>query len=285
MPSAFNPAPEDSGTPLLSSLKGEGREAIAAFKEAPESAVIVLDCDGTMWSVVMYPDSPKVHPDYPPVLRRLIGQTGATAVLTGRSVAQVRRFGLPVDDGLHVVGQFGTEHHHGTDHHKWVPLPEGLSEFDERLPQLLVEVGVPELRKNIESEKSHFRAVHYPGDLDAALKDRLLGGLEDLAKETGLNYLPGHHIVEVGPKVSKEISLGRLISLLPFPPSMVLYAGDSAPDLPAFDELDWHRTVMGVPTLKVWAGLGSDGKARADLVVSGPQGTLAMLKELAGLIA
>lgn len=68
--------------------------------------------------------------------------------------------------------------------------------------------------------------------------------------------------------------------------SAVLYAGDDLGDLPAFDAVDTLRT-EGVPGLLVCSG--SDEvmqlRDRADLVVNGPEGVVALLRGLAAQLA
>lgn len=257
-----------------------------AFAEETGRACTVWDGDGTLWDVVMFPAKPLVDPGFPEVLRRLVRHTAATGLLTGRSYKQIEDFGLLVD-GLHVVGQFGCEWYRHGKHELWQPpFPIAQSERVERLKRLLVEVGAPELQRNIEAVKSHFIAVHYPDSLSEKVLHKLRRKLEKLAGEWDSAYLPGHNVVEIGPRVSKETSLQKFILKLAASeslyPSMILYAGDSGPDLAAFAALDRFR-VLGVPTLKVCTSDHAELCAQADLVVDGPQGTLALANELAEL--
>jgi trehalose 6-phosphate phosphatase len=64
--------------------------------------------------------------------------------------------------------------------------------------------------------------------------------------------------------------------------SAVLYAGDDLGDLPAFDAVDELRT-EGVPGLLVCSGNNEVTRLRdrADLVVDGPPGVVALLRGLA----
>lgn len=265
----------------------EGNKGWEAFHRAPKKAVALFDGDGTMWPIVKYPDLPsndrRYLPRYPRLFRRLIGQIAVAGMLTGRSVMQVRDFGLLVP-GIHVIGQFGAEHYHGgagerqPEHTVWVKRP-ALKEVDRRLRQLLNDPRMA--GASLEDVKSHFRAVHYQDDIG----EWLLGQLAELADATGLAVLPGSGVVELGPpEVNKEVSLRRFVSELPLEPSVVLYAGDSKPDLGAFKVLDGLRN-RGVPTVKVCASDDADVVEHADLLVRGPERTLAMMERLCEITA
>jgi trehalose-phosphatase len=261
---------------VLTFVSEEGKKAWEAFARIPERAVIMLDGDGTMWDVVKYPTMPNVDRRYRPVLDGLVAQTGVTGMLTGRSVEQVRSFGL-LGDGLHVLGQFGCEWYHHGRLTQPVDRPATLDVVDAMLLEVLAQAGLADV--SIEDVKSHFRAVHYAAGTDDSTVAALVAGLTHLADETGLVCLPGHNVIELGPKVNKRDSLAWFVASLPWEPSVVLYAGDSEPDLAAFDVLDGLRS-KGVPTLKVGTSDNTAVKARSDLLVRGPLGTLTMLLRL-----
>ncbi|WP_329094732.1 hypothetical protein OG979_10325 [Actinomadura citrea] len=264
---------------VLTFISEAGKKAWEAFAENPERAVIMLDGDGTMWDVVKFPTMPTVDGRYRPVLDRLVAQTGATGMLTGRSVGQVRSFGL-LGEGLHVLGQFGCEWYHHGRLTQPVDRPATLSVVDAKLSEVLAAAGLADA--SIEGVKSHFRAVHYEAGTDPDTVAGLVAGLTHLADETGLVCLPGHNVIELGPKVNKRDALAWFVAALPWEPSVVLYAGDSEPDLAAFDVLDALRA-KGVPTLKVGTSDNTAVKARSDLLVDGPLGTLTMLMRLCKL--
>ncbi|MGI5204022.1 trehalose-phosphatase [Spirillospora sp. CA-108201] len=264
---------------VLTFVTEEGKKAWEAFAENPERAVVMLDGDGTMWDIVKFPTMPSVDGRYRPVLDRLIAQTGATGMLTGRSVGQVQSLGL-LGEGLHVLGQFGCEWYHHGRLTQPVERPATLSVVDAKLSEVLTRAGLADA--SIEGVKSHFRAVHYDVGTDPEIVAGLVAGLTDLADDTGLVCLPGHNVIELGPKVNKREALAWFVAALPWTPSVVLYAGDSEPDLAAFDVLDSLRT-KGVRTLKVGTSDNAAVKARSDLLVHGPLGTLTMLLRLCNI--
>ena len=259
--------------PYLSFLTEEGVYAWQILLRYPTRAVILLDGDGTMWYLVRFPDMPVVDPRFPVLLRGLQRRTLATGLLTGRSVEQVESFGLT---GIDVVGQFGCECKRGDRHDMWEPLPTVPADARvQQIRQLLAELGLSGLDRNIEV-KSHFVAVHYPGDLEREVLGQLHGGLERLAREWRLAFLPGRNVIEIGPRVDKKDSLLKFVNGLERGVSVVLYAGDSAPDLGAFDALDLLRA-KGIPTIKVAASDHEELCARADIWINGPEGLLMML--------
>ncbi len=87
-------------------------------------------------------------------------------------------------------------------------------------------------------------------------------------------------VLEVRPPGSDKG--GALLSLCEPAPSAVLFAGDDVGDLPAFDAVERLRG-RGVPGLTVCSD-SDEGppelRERADLVVPGPQGLVALLRAL-----
>lgn len=270
--------PGNPGNPAFVFTTEAGKKAFDAFINTPQRAVIMLDGDGTMWDVVKYPTPPIIDLRYAGVLDKLIKHTGATGLLTGRSVWQVAEFSL-LRPGIHVVGQFGSEYYHDRFLVERVALPaEELARLDRRLQSVLENANMA--NASIE-KKSHFRAVHYS---DGTTPD--LSQLKRLASGVGLEYLPGHNVVEFGPRINKQEALHTFVydALSAWAPSVVLFAGDSPPDLAAFAELDRLRR-LGMHTIKVCSSNNEEVQAQADLLVNGPLGTLAMLEKLAEISA
>ena len=74
-----------------------GRAALAGLLASPRGVLLGLDFDGTLAPIVDEPDRARVHPDIPPVLRRLAAMGVHIAVVTGRPAAESERF-LARDD-------------------------------------------------------------------------------------------------------------------------------------------------------------------------------------------
>ena len=126
--------------------------------------------------------------------------------------------------------------------------------------------------------------LHYRAAQDTDLAGALLDGIaSELAREHGLHRASGRLTFELrAPEhFSKEdvvLARAREARL-----EAVLFVGDDTVDLPAFEALDTLAT-QGVSTVKV-AVASSEAPPelleRADLVVPGPEGTVALLESLA----
>jgi trehalose 6-phosphate phosphatase len=125
-------------------------------------------------------------------------------------------------------------------------------------------------------------AVHTRRTADpSATFDALRDPLAELADEVGLVVEPGRFVLELRPAGGdKGDALRTLVEQRP--PSVVVFVGDDLGDLAAFDAVDRFRA-DGTPGLLVCSG-STEVTAladRADLVVDGPDGVVALLRALA----
>src|ERR1700761_6815102 len=98
--------PVEAGLPRAATP--EGQAGLAAVLAAPGAALIASDFDGTLSPIVADPGAAHAHPGAIAALRRLAGQVGTLAVITGRPVAQaVQLGGLTGGPGLVVLGHYG----------------------------------------------------------------------------------------------------------------------------------------------------------------------------------
>ena len=259
-----------------------GRLGLAALLAEPSRAVVGLDFDGTLSPIVPDPDEARGHPDVPDVLTRLAGRGVRVAVVTGRPAAKAVEYaaidGVP---GLVVLGHYGLE--------RWeagrIMTPddvEGVRIARQLLPDLLAELGAPE--GTYVEDKGAAVAVHTrrTPDPQGAL-DLLRAPLEALADETGLVVEPGRFVLELRPPGGdKGDALRTLVGEMPTPPSAVVFVGDDMGDLAAFDAVDALRA-EGTPGLLVCSGSAEVTAVaeRADLVVEGPDGVVALLRAVA----
>ncbi|MBO0775112.1 MAG: trehalose-phosphatase [Actinobacteria bacterium] len=260
-----------------------GKAGLAALLRDPARALIALDYDGTLSPIVSDPAVAGPHPQAAATLARLAGLTGTLAIITGRPAAAALRLGgLASVPGLIVLGQYGWERwHDGTLSSP--PSPPGVAVVRERLPALLAEAGAPDGTR-IE-DKGHALAVHTRRTAaPEQTLDRLRSPLTALAADTGLHLEPGRLVLEIRPAgIDKGAALTGLAEERH--PSAVLFAGDDLGDLPAFAAV---RTLRGngTPGLAVCsASAEATGLANAaDLVVSGPDGVIALLQAVAAAI-
>jgi trehalose 6-phosphate phosphatase len=256
-----------------------GRAGLAALLASPGAALLGLDFDGTLAPIVADPDSARAHPGVPDVLARLAGHGVRIAVVTGRPAATAVDYAGVADvSGLVVLGHYGLE--------RWeagvVTAPEDLSAVDEvrrRLPDALADAGAPD--GTYVEDKGAALAVHTRRTADpAAAFDALRGPLADLAEQAGLVVEPGRFVLELRPAGGdKGDALRGLVEETGA--QMIGFVGDDLGDLAAFDAVEALRA-DGLAGLLVCSG-STEVTAlaeRADLVVDGPDGVVALLSAI-----
>jgi trehalose 6-phosphate phosphatase len=272
-----------SGT-LPEPVTAEGRAGLAALLADPGRALVALDFDGTLSPIVADPAAARAHPGAVPALGQVAAVVGTVAVITGRPAASaVDLGGFEAVPGLIVLGHYGLE--------RWAdgtlespPSQPGVQAARAELPGLLAGAGAPDGTR-IE-DKGHAVAVHtrQAADPQAAL-DRLRGPLGGLAARHGLAVEPGRMVIELRPPgMDKGQALHTLVQQRG--PSAVMFCGDDLGDAAAFGAVRALRG-QGVPGLTVFSGSAEVTALaeRADLVVDGPDGVVALLGSLAAAVA
>ncbi|SEK23867.1 trehalose 6-phosphate phosphatase [Nonomuraea pusilla] len=250
-----------------------GMEAILTD---PAGAVIGLDFDGTLSPIVADPASAVIHPDAPAVLAELGGHVMAVAIVTGRPVATALELGrgLEAVPGLVVLGHYGFERWEG-GRVSAPPPPAGVPRARADLPLLLDSLGLDGVTVE---DKGRAVAVHTrrSPDPEAALAV-LRDPLAKLAEKHGLVVEPGRMVLELRPP---GMDKGHALSmfLAERDARSVLFAGDDLGDLAAFDAV----RASGLPGVTVCSGSAEVTALaeRADIVVDGPEGVIALLREL-----
>jgi trehalose 6-phosphate phosphatase len=150
--------------------------------------------------------------------------------------------------------------------------------------RVLAEAGAPD--GTWVEDKGRAVAVHTRRTPDPqATFESLREPLAALARDCGLVVEPGRYVLELRPAgADKGAALGSLVDELR--PASVTFAGDDLGDLPAYDEVDRRRDA-GQPGLLVCSGSTETTALaeRADLVVDGPDGVVALLAALADELA
>jgi trehalose 6-phosphate phosphatase len=266
-----------------------GREAWRQLIAGPADALLALDFDGTLAPIVDDPEQAYVHPDAPAVLGRLGSRLGAIAIVTGRPVRSVLRLGRFADapglDRLRILGQYGVERWRAdTGRIEEPPPPEGIAIARDRLPALLadLDLGAAHLEDKGRAIGVHVRRMPDP---DAAL-DRLRGPLLQFADDLGLTVEPGRMVMELrGIGVDKGEAVRSLVEEVDA--AVVAYAGDDLGDVAAFDAVAALRAEPEGPAGVLICPASAEQPAlaaRADVVVDGPEGLIALLTELADAI-
>ncbi|MFE1309122.1 trehalose-phosphatase [Streptomyces sp. NPDC058755] len=266
-----------------------GRDGLAALLEKPRTAVIGLDFDGTLAPIVEDPEQARAHPDAVPALATLAPKVASVAVVTGRPAeVAVRHGGFAGTPGLEhlvVLGHYGAERWDAATNTVTAPPPHpGVAAVRAELPGLLDRVGAG--HGTWIEEKGRAVAVHTRrADDPQAAFEALRDPLADLATRHGLIVEPGRLVLELRPPgMDKGVAL--LEHIRATGAQSVLYAGDDLGDLPAYAAVDKLRS-DGIPGLLVCSGSTevTELAERADVVVDGPAGVVALLRALAAHMA
>ena len=275
--------------PLLGQRTPQAQQRYADVVAAGRRAVVCLDFDGVLSPIVEDPDAAFIHPDAPELLARLAAGYRAVAVVTGRPARQALELGRLEPVGgrataaggdLLVLGQYGHERWSAADPRVVSPAPPpGLAALAEELPALLRQAaceGARIERKSL-AVADHTRRLPDP----AAALDRLRPLLAEAAERHGLVVEPGRAVLEVRtPGAHKGQAVRALHEELGA--DAMLYAGDDLGDVEAFEALAALRS-DGLAALLVCSGSEEQQALvdRADLVVEGPDGVVALLDRLA----
>jgi len=260
----------------------------AELAAAASRTVVGLDFDGVLSPIVEDPSEAHIHPGAREVLVELAQVVRAVAVITGRPARQALSLGYLDEIGaeigdhgkeLFVFGQYGNERWSSTNRRVVSPRPpQGLSTFQSELPGVLRRAAAGEAHVE---EKGLAVAVHTRRLPDpVGTRDRLLGPLGDLAARHGLVLEPGRNVIEVrSPGMSKGHAVTTLVEEQEA--GGFLFAGDDLGDLDAFAAVEQLRE-QGMATLLV-CSLSDEESAlasRADVLVTGPDGVLGLLRRL-----
>jgi trehalose 6-phosphate phosphatase len=264
-----------------------GRAALQALADAPGSALVALDFDGTLAPIVPDPAQARAHPETVDALAALSRFVGHLAIVTGRPAATAVDYaGLRDVPGLHgmvVLGHYGLERWDAaTDEVTAPPPPAGVAEARGRLPDLLQELDAADayVEDKGASLGVHTRRLPDP----EGTFERLRGPLQRLADELDLSLEPGRLVLELRPSgMDKGAALRALIEEQGV--RTVVFAGDDLGDLAAFDAVDALREAGGAGLLVCSGSTEEMALARrADLVVDGPDGVVELLRALTDLL-
>jgi trehalose-phosphatase len=260
----------------------EAAAILHPLRADPARAAVLCDIDGTLAPIVDDPAAAAVPPEARAVLAELATRYALVACVTGRRASAARRMvGL---DQLTYAGNHGLELLAPDDERPRLAPELGhrgssASGFAARLDwTTLARVGL-----RLE-DKGPIQAIHWRGAADeetAAQRAREIGVL---AEEEGLVPHLGRMVLELRPlaTVHKGIAARRLVDESGVAAAM--FGGDDRTDLDAFTALR-ELAAAGALEHGVCVGVRS-GEAppeierRADLVVDGTDGFLALLREL-----
>jgi trehalose 6-phosphate phosphatase len=227
----------------------------------------VLDFDGSLAEIVARPELARPVDGAREVLAALTGRYRIVGIVTGRrSEEAVALLAVPHVQVLGLYGLKGDE-------------PELVTAVVPR-----AETAAAVVAEAWVEDKGASLAVHYrqaPDPVEA--RSRLLGALQPVATEAGLELIEGKMVLELVPpgRPMKGGAVERLVGRGAL--DAVLYAGDDVADLDAFAALD-RLAARGVVAIKV-AVRGPETPPElvetADVAVDGPPGLVELLRQLA----
>jgi trehalose 6-phosphate phosphatase len=246
----------------------------AAFEpllEAPVSAGVFTDFDGTLSEIVEEPDDARPLAGMAEVLTDLAGVYGRVGVLSGRPVEFLQRF---FPDSVLLAGLYGLETlHEGvrTDH----PLGGSWREVIDDVASVAMARGPAGMKVEAKglSLTLHYRAR-------PRLAPRVRAFAEQQASRSGLECRPARMSYELHPPIpaDKGSALVELTEGL----DAVCFIGDDVGDLRAFEALDKFAE-QGKYAVRVAVHSSEEVDElidRADVVVDDPAGVLELMEYL-----
>lgn len=243
------------------------------LRREPGRTALLTDFDGTLSPIVDDPSAAVPLPGAVEVLSRLAERYALVGVVSGRPVSYLVDRLAGVGDRVWLSGLYGLE---ATDGGRPVEVP-GAGWW-----RPVVEEAVAAAREafgDLVEDKGLSLTLHMRTAPELEGEVRAWAAAE--AARSGLVERPAKASVELHPPVPTD--KGTVVEAAAGGMRAAAYFGDDVGDLPAFDGLD-RLAAAGVDTLRVAVRTEEAPPElldRADLVVEGPRGALALFEELA----
>ena len=236
---------------------------------SPSSSAVLSDFDGTLAPIVDDPATSVPLPGMVDVLGRLAERFAVVGVVSGRPVSFLVDH---LDPALQLSGLYGLERWREGRHVEVDEVEVWRQPVAEATERARAELGSVVEAKGL-SVTLHFRTCP-----ERAPEVKAWAASE--AARTGLQVHEARSSVELHPPL--EIDKGTEVEVLGAGMDAACFLGDDVGDVAAFDALD-RLADAGVHTVRV--AVSSDETPeelmdRADLVVDGPPGVLALLEDL-----
>jgi trehalose 6-phosphate phosphatase len=256
------------------------RRLVQPFVDEPAVAAVVTDFDGTLSPIVDDPAAARPLPGVVDALHELAAAFGRVAVVSGRPIAFLREQ-LELDGrprtSLVVSGLYGIEWlEDGVErvHETALAFRDVVAEAADRADAAAPE-GVGVERKGF-SLTLHVRTGRQHLEWARSWADAT-------AHTTGLVVHGCRMSFELRPPI--DVDKGSVVTELVRGMRAACFLGDDLGDLPAFDALDRLHADEGAHVLRVGvrsAEAPAELLERADVLVDGPPGSLALLHALLG---
>jgi trehalose 6-phosphate phosphatase len=255
-------------------------ELLKPFIERPENAGLYLDFDGTLSEIVHVPSEARPVSGTRRLLESLAARFALVSVVSGRSAHQLLEW---LGEGIEIWGVHGTER--VVDGR--VEITDSATPFVERMATVraeaerrIGELGIPGV---FVEDKGVMLGLHFRAAPDVETARRALDELAgSLATEYGLKRAGGRLAFELRPPIDVTKANIVLTRTREEKLSAAMFVGDDRVDIPAFEALD-ELAEEGVTTVRVAVDSTEappELLKRADIVVDGPAGTVALMRKL-----
>jgi trehalose 6-phosphate phosphatase len=237
-----------------------GYDLLTPLAEAPGRSAVILDVDGTLSPIAPRPELAVVPEPTRAELRRLASHYRLIACVSGRSGDDARR--LVGVDGIEYVGNHGLELHPDAGR-----AAVEIARFRDSVDLVVEDKGVS-------------LAYHYRDAADEQAARAELEAIAERARTTGLDARWGRKVLEIRPSLAADKGTAVRTLVERSGASRGLYAGDDTTDLDAFRGLAGagleHAVRIAVASAEGPRAL----QEAADMVVSGPDELVEVLKVL-----
>jgi trehalose 6-phosphate phosphatase len=254
---------------------------LSALRAVLSSALVALDFDGTLAPISPHPDDARPVAGALQLLRDVRATGAALAIVTGRSVATLRRIsGFDAVPGIVIYGLHGVE--------RWEngqlrapATPPGIDELRLSLPKIVASTAEDPAVWIEDKELSLVVHTRLTADPDR-LAEVLRAPVTEAAVAAGLEVRPGKEVLEIViPGTDKGTAIRELTGA---ETAAVFYAGDDVGDVPALREVDaWSRRT-GRPKLTAAVSPSGAGplEVLADVTVPDPRGLISLVRQIIG---
>jgi trehalose 6-phosphate phosphatase len=255
-------------------------KVLRAWSEAPDSAAIFTDIDGTLAPIVPTPDMSEVPEELKELLRHLSEKYLLVAGISGRKT----------EDALDLVGLADVVY---SGNHGFEILRDGEVEV---VPQALPYLEkVQELEKRAHEEldplgafvedKGITASVHYR-NVSRKVGERCVEFVRREGERLGLRITVGRGVVEARPPIRADKGTAVRTLVEEYGPEKAMFIGDDTTDLDAFGELEKLReegTLREILRVGVTSEEGPpEITSEADILVDGVDGVGEVLRALLG---
>lgn len=243
-----------------------------ALRAEPHRTAVLLDFDGTLAPIVDDPAQAAPLPGVPEVLRRLGERYAVVAVVSGRPIAYLQGH-LPA--GPTLVGLYGLEQADGDE----VALHPDAAPWRSIVDDVAAKASAELPAEVVVEHKGLSLTLHFRQH--PALSGVVETWADAVGADTGLLLRGARRSVELHPPVPAD--KGTAVADILGECGTACFIGDDVGDLPAFDALDRFAEAGGMAIRIVVASTETDAglRARADLLLDGPDQVLALLEALA----